>query len=130
VHRRRRTIEAFQGVALFEGCPRRKLALLARNVDRLRIPAGRVLSRAGQRADEVVVVVSGDVARTGVADDVLGPGSVIGAAPVVSHEAFADTVSARTDVEVLVVNGPAFRWAVQEMPAVARRAVVERASLT
>lgn len=128
MHCRGRSIEAFEGVALFEGCPRRKLALLARHADRLTLPAGRILSRAGQRADEVVVVLSGDAQRSDAANDVLGPGSVIGAAPVVFNDTYPDTVSARTELEVLVVNGPAFRWAVQELPAVASRTITDAAS--
>jgi hypothetical protein len=45
---------------------------------------------------------------------VLRPGAQVGGAEVVRHERHPATVVAATEVEVVVVNGPAVLWAVRE----------------
>jgi CRP-like cAMP-binding protein len=88
---------------------RRRLAELAPHADRLRLPAGRTLARAGERARELIVLVAGQAAllsedgRT----EVLSAGAEIGGQEVVDHLPHSATVLALTDVDVVVLNGPA-----------------------
>jgi hypothetical protein len=101
--------------ALADAGPSR-LADLAPHADRLRLPAGRTIAFAGASARELVVVVSGQAAR--LSDDgppaVLPAGAEIGGHEVVDRRPHPATVVSLTDVEVVVVNGPAVRWAHDE----------------
>jgi len=89
------------------------LAPLAPHADRLRLPAGRVVTRAGERAHELVVILAGraTVQHDGRPSWTLGAGAEIGLAEVLHGGRHAATVVARSDLDVIVVNGPAVRWA-------------------
>jgi CRP-like cAMP-binding protein len=116
-HRRRRPdIGPLLQVPAFRHCAPEELTELAWHTDRLRLPAGRVLARAGDRARELVVIVSGEAAvmQGGQRVNVLAAGSEIGGRETLRHERYDDTVVAASDVEVVVVNGPAVRWAYDE----------------
>jgi CRP-like cAMP-binding protein len=120
---RRPDVSAFSGVPLFAGYERRRLAPLARRVDRLVVMPGATLARAGRRPHEVVVVIRGDVVvdRAGVEVGRLGPGAVIGAAEELDGTAHDATFVAATGVEALVFTGRAFRWAVGSLPGLRDR---------
>jgi hypothetical protein len=116
--RRRRHQDAglLRAVPAFRGADPRRLAELATHTDRLRLPPGRMLVAAGEVARELVVVVAGEAVAHH--DDgtttALRPGAQIGGAEVVRHERHPATVMTTTEVEVVVVNGPAVLWAVRE----------------
>jgi hypothetical protein len=101
--------------ALADAGPSR-LADLAPHADRLRLSAGRTIARARATARELVVVVSGRAAL--LSDDgrlaVLPAGAEIGGHEVVDRRPHPATVVSLTDVEVVVVHGPAVRWAHDE----------------
>jgi hypothetical protein len=96
----------------FTGSTREQRERLRPHLDRLRVRAGTALAHAGHTAHQVVVVVAGTVrfASVGATVDRAGPGTVIGATAVVTRSPHRHGVVAETDVEVLVVNGPAYRW--------------------
>jgi CRP-like cAMP-binding protein len=103
---------ALDGVAPFDGLPRRVRRELAIHADRLRLPAGTVVVTEGTPAREFVQVVAGEVVardRDGAAR-VAGPGTTIGAAPVLAHAAHPASWVALTDVELVVIDAPAYRW--------------------
>jgi CRP-like cAMP-binding protein len=108
-------IDELSSIAPFDDVPVRRLRALAPHVDRLRLQPGEVLAREGERARELIVVLSGDVSRSRSGQRLAqhGAGSLIGGDAVVHHVSHEATWSAASDVEVLVVNGPAFRWASQ-----------------
>jgi CRP-like cAMP-binding protein len=120
---RRPDVSAFAGVPLFAGYDRRRLAPLARRVDRLLVMPGATLARAGSRPHEVVVVIAGDVVveRVGAEVGRLGPGAVIGASEELDGTAHDATFMADTGVEALVLTGRAFRWAVGSLPGLRER---------
>jgi CRP-like cAMP-binding protein len=101
--------------ALADADPRR-LAELVPHTDRLRLPPGRTVVRAGATARELIVVLAGEAAVLHADGTwaVLGPGAEIGGCELVSHERHAATVVATSALEVVVVNGPAVRWAYAE----------------
>jgi hypothetical protein len=117
--RRERTrTDVFAGVAFFEGCDRRLLAEMAPHADRVRLPAGAVLAAAGRHAWQLLVLTEGLARPTAdgrqgtlVAGQAVAPGAAAAIAP------YPATVTALTAVEVLVVNGPAFAWAVRQQPS-------------
>jgi Cyclic nucleotide-binding domain len=118
IRRRRRSpdIGAVLAVPALRHNHPRRLAELALHADRLCLPPGRTLVRAGRTARELVVIVAGQatVLRRGAATAVLQAGAQIGGDEVIRRERHAATVVTTTEVEVVVVNGPAVVWAHQE----------------
>lgn len=113
----------FDGLAFFEGCDRRRLADLVFHAGRIRVRPGTVLAEAGRTARELIVVVEGTVqTQRGPVTLVHGPGLAVAPDAVARRARFPLTVTAVGEVEVLVVNGPAFGWAVRDMPELAHRA--------
>ncbi|HEX8804997.1 MAG TPA: hypothetical protein VF743_12415, partial [Acidimicrobiales bacterium] len=76
------------------------------------------VAEAGRAAREVVVVLAGELVEAGTAGAPrrLGPGTWVGHTEVVAGRPHDRTLLAGAGVEVLVVNGPSFRWAVQTLP--------------
>jgi CRP-like cAMP-binding protein len=108
---------ALSGVAAFAGYDARTLAPLARHADRLRVPAGTLIARAGRPAREAVLVLGGDVAViTAGGVERRGPGTWVGADEVAGRGRQPATVVAGDGLEVLVLAAPAFRWALQVLP--------------
>lgn len=105
-------------VAPFARYPERAVRPLAGHVDRLRLRAGTELVHEHQRADEFVVVLSGEVIAHCDGQEVgrLGVGAHIGAAELLQGTRHPHTLSAGCDLDVLVVYGPSFRWAAQTLP--------------
>jgi hypothetical protein len=101
--------------AFAHGDPRR-LAEMAPHTDTLRLPPGRTVVRAGATARELIVVLAGEAAvvRPDGSGAVLRPGAEIGLCELLMHERHAATVVATSALEVVVVNGPAVRWAQAE----------------
>lgn len=120
--RRATSTQVFDGVALFDGGSRRRLAQIAPHTDRMRLPGGTVLAEAGRTARELIVLLDG-VAGTddGSATGTLAAGQAVAPAAVATAAPFPATVTADGEVEVLVINGPAFRWALHEIPGLAHR---------
>lgn len=123
LRRSRPDVSALAGVALFDGYGRRRLAALALHVDRVTIAPGASLARAGRRAHEVVVVLSGEaiVRRAGVEVARVGPGAAVGAVETPTAAAHEHDVVAVTPVSALVIEGRAFRSAVQTLPGLTER---------
>jgi CRP-like cAMP-binding protein len=116
--RHRPDVEPLASVAPFDRYPRRHLRQLAAHTDRVTVPEGTVLAREGGLVHEVVVVVDGEVvaSRRDGCERRLGTGARLGARELVSGAPHADTLIAGTALEVLVVNGPAYRGAAQTLP--------------
>jgi len=105
-------------VAPFDSYPERAVRPLAGHADRLRLREGTELAREQQRADEFVVVLSGEVIAHCDGQEVgrLGAGAHIGATELLQGTRHAHTLLAGRDLDVLVVYGPSFRWAAQMLP--------------
>lgn len=92
------------------------LAQLAPHTDRLRLPPGRTVVRAGATARELIAVLAGEavVLRADGTRTALRPGAELGGHELARSERHAATVVATSALEVVVVNGPAVRWAFAE----------------
>ena len=114
--RRRPDVGPLLDVPALRGASRRRLAALAPHADRLMLPPGRPLARAGDTAREMTVVVAGQVALTSGDGHtaVLSAGAQIGGNEVVHRRPHPATVVTLTDVEVVVLAGPAVVWAQRE----------------
>jgi CRP-like cAMP-binding protein len=111
--RRRLHDTPLAGVPPFDRYPRRELALLAAHVDQVRVAPGVVLAHEGWMVRQVFVVLSGEVHawRRGRRLRHFGPGEQICAAELLCGAGHLATLVAGDDLDLLVVNGPAYRWA-------------------
>ena len=104
-------------IPLFSPLSKRQLALVARHADETTLKAGSVIMSQGEMAREVCIVLSGSVrvavdGRT-IAD--LGPGEVFGEMGVVTGKHRNATVTATTDVRLIVMFGPEFSGVTEEI---------------
>jgi Cyclic nucleotide-binding domain len=97
----------------FAHADHRRLADLAPHVDVLRLRPGETLASAGVMARELVIVLSGEAAavHTDGRRSTLRPGAEVGGAELLAGGRHVATVVAVSEIEVLVVNGPAARAA-------------------
>jgi CRP-like cAMP-binding protein len=119
--RRRPDVALLAEVPPFDRYARTSLAPLIPHADRLRIADGTVVIREGHRARQLVIVVAGALlaTRAGRPVGALGPGTWVGAQELLASGAHDCTLVAAEGLEVLVLNGPAYRWAVQTLPGLA-----------
>jgi hypothetical protein len=120
-------VTVLTGVAPFDRYPPAMLAPLAVHADRLEMRDGTVVAQEGQRAREVAVVVAGVLLahRGGRPIGLFGPGTWVGAAELLDDRPHALTLVAGEGLEVLVVTVPAYRWALQTLPGLAERRVLD-----
>ena len=105
--RRDGKLERLRDVPLFASCDDRELEAIARLVDEAEVAEGRELITEGS-ADcrEAFVVLAGraSVSVRGVQVAVIGPGSGTGEMGVIDHACRSATVTARSDMRVLVMD--------------------------
>lgn len=114
-------------IPLFRGCDSKQIRTIGRLGDWARFDAGRVLIRQDGWGGEAFVIVEGSVtvSRDGRPLATLGPGDVVGEMAVLDHGRRTATVTADTDVEVLVFDPRSFKSLLVEAPAVTRRMLNE-----
>jgi len=102
----RRYIERLAAAQLFANCTPKELRAIASLCTPVNVRAGRVLTRQGSRGDQCFVVMSGHavVERDGVIVGHIVDGSVIGELALLSHCPRSATVTAATDMELLVMS--------------------------
>ena len=118
---------------LFADCTRAQLNQISALTTGLHIPKGHVLIREGGLAGEFIVIRSGSARVTRAVDgrvvevaDV-GPGDFLGEMALLNGTRRTATVTAATDLDVLVSSVGEFRTILEIAPSVARK--VRRASL-
>ena len=131
--RRRRDpkLDRLAEVHLFAGCTDsdlKRIAALSVEVD---IPAGRVLTKAGDPGHECFVVQEGTaVAAVPGREPVrVGPGEVIGELALLERGPRTATVEAQSDMRLIVLDSREFASLMEDVPRVAqsvRAAVAER----
>jgi CRP/FNR family transcriptional regulator, cyclic AMP receptor protein len=118
--RRNRKLELISSVPLFAGCSKKELSRIASLADEVDLPAGRQLTREGERGREFCILVSGsaDVRKGKRKVASLGAGDFFGEIALVLDAPRSATVEAATDVRVLVVERRAFKQLLTEMPSI------------
>jgi CRP-like cAMP-binding protein len=108
-------------IPMFGGLDDDDLELIARAVTDVDLAAGTVVMREGTFAREMVIVVDGllEVTRDGehIAD--IAAGGFAGEMGLVCHARRNSTVSAKTDVSLLHIEGRAFTALLEEVPQIA-----------
>ena len=110
-------------VPLFRACSKKDLRNIARLADSDTCRAGEVLVREGQRGNELYVIVEGeaDVSRDGVSIASLKAGDYFGELAVLRPAPRTATVTATTEVELLIVTPRQLAILLADVPLFARK---------
>ena len=108
-------------IRLCETVPRDRHAEVAEFADRITVPAGKVLIRQGELADEFFMILDGvaDVIRDNRLVAVLGPGDFFGEIELVGQPCRIATVAAGSELELAVVPRREFRKLLRRFPDLA-----------
>jgi CRP/FNR family transcriptional regulator, cyclic AMP receptor protein len=111
-------IDHLANIPLFNSLSRKELTLLAKLCDEITVPAGKVLMKQGTVGYECFVIVEGSalVERDGRGITTLGPGSYFGELALLDKGPRSATVTAATDMTVLVMGPREFSSALDSIP--------------
>ena len=120
-------VDRLRAVPLFADASSRDLRDLASTGDLVTLDTGRFLHRAGQRVNDVFLLLTGEIALVscGFEVAVLAAGDLLGELEVVDGQPAAYDAVAATDVTALVLTAPQLRGLVESNHAV-RAAVVHQ----
>jgi CRP/FNR family cyclic AMP-dependent transcriptional regulator len=116
-------IELLEPIPLFAACTAAELEALAAEADERTLPAGATLTRQGERGHEFVVVLEGtaEVTQNGRPINRLGAGDFVGEISLFSGARRTATVTATSEVRILVLPGIAFERLAEATPSFRRR---------
>lgn len=119
---RRTSVKPIAELGLFAGCSERHLVGLQSLMTGVDVPAGRVLTRLGERGEEFFVIANGhaEVRYQGHLVARLGRGSFFGEMALLDGGLRTATVLAATPMELYVLSEREFRELLDSSPAVAR----------
>jgi CRP-like cAMP-binding protein len=118
---------------LFAGIPSEELSRVARSFDEKQVSAGTRLILEGASGYSFFLIETGtvEVERGGEILETLGPNDFFGEAAILTGERRNATVTASSDVTLLVLFGTEFRLLERDLPAAAeqiRRKMLDRSS--
>lgn len=116
-------VERLAAVSLFASCTPSELRELARITTELDAPAGAVLCREGATGADCFVVVDGEAEVTIAGDHVctIGPGGFFGEMALLDGGPRVATVTASSDMRLLVLSRQEFASLLTRLPSVSRR---------
>lgn len=122
-------LELLREVPIFSALETRQLEAVGRHVDRATRAAGDVLMRQGERAEEMMLILSGaaTVERDGNVLATLGRNDVVGELALIDREPRTATVTATEDCELLVMHHRDFAALMDEVPDFARNVLISMA---
>ncbi|MEZ5382640.1 MAG: cyclic nucleotide-binding domain-containing protein [Microthrixaceae bacterium] len=122
-------LERLGSLPMFGGCSPKELRDVARIVDELQVPEGRVLISQGDAGQEAFVIEEGtaEVSRDGEVIATLGPGAYVGELSLIDAGPRSATVTATSPMRVLVIGTREFSTLLDEVPGLARRVLVSTA---
>ena len=114
-------VELLRGVSLFSACSNRELARIASLADEVEVPKGRAFIRQGEVGREFFVIVDGEakVSLPGRRAKAVGPGTALGELALFDQAPRSATVSAESDMRLLVLDSRGFASLIREVPSVA-----------
>jgi CRP-like cAMP-binding protein len=121
--RREWKLDQLSSIDVLSHVPKRTLREIAPLTTVLRLPAGKVLWRQGQPADEAFMILDGELELTwnGLPGTVVGPGVVVGGIGLPEAAPRVATSTTRTEVDVLVMSRAEYRQLLRLCPEVAGR---------
>lgn len=110
-------------VPLFSACSKKELQALAKRAQERTVPAGTAVVREGEAGDAFYVIVSGqaDVDRSGTIVATIGPPTFFGDLALLDMAPRNATVTAKTDLELIVLGQREFSQMIDESSAFARK---------
>jgi CRP/FNR family transcriptional regulator, cyclic AMP receptor protein len=116
-------VELLGRVSLFSACSGRELTRIASLADEIAVPEGRVLIRQGEPGREFFVIVEGKakVSARGKRARTLGPGAGFGEMSLLDQGPRSATVTAQSDMYLLVLDSRSFFSLIEEVPSVANK---------
>jgi CRP/FNR family cyclic AMP-dependent transcriptional regulator len=110
-------------VTLFKPCRKKELAQIASLVDEVEAPRGKTLTREGEPGWECFIVAEGTATarRGGRKVGEIGPGSFFGEMSLLDQGPRTATVTADTDMHLLVLSSRSFSMLMSDVPSVAQR---------
>jgi len=117
-------------VPLFAGCTKRELGLIAGIADEIVQPEGSTVMVEGRRGREFCILVTGtaDVSRRGAHLATLADGDFFGEIALLLDAPRSATVTATSDVRLLVIDKVPFQRLVREAPAIQGKLLAALAS--
>ena len=108
---------------MFAHCTKKQLEEVARNVTELDFPKGTTLMVEGDMMHDFLIIESGTatVRRAGRKVAQLGAGDMVGELALILHRPRTATVTADSDVSVLVVDQRSFHALLNDIPGLARQ---------
>ena len=122
-------VDEISGIPLFSACSKRDLQRLSRATDELEIGSGTELTVQGTIGREAFVIISGTAAviKDGTQVAEVGPGDHFGELSLLDGGLRTATVTATSDMVVLVLSKPAFNGVLDEIPTLAHKLLVSLA---
>ena len=116
-------VRLLSGVSLFSACSRGELGRIASLVEEVEIPTGKVLVREGDPGWEFFVVVEGraKVTKRGREIASFDRGSFFGEMSLLDEGPRSATVTAETDMQLLVLDSRSFSALIADNPSVSRK---------
>ncbi len=118
--------EDLRELDLFSDVTRSEMAVIAKQLTRLKVKAGRVLVREGGFGNEFMIIVSGmaEVTQDGRSIATLGQGDLVGEMALLQPHGTGRrnaTVTAVTDAEIYAGSATEFRRILEAAPSVAEK---------
>ncbi|MEW5990334.1 MAG: cyclic nucleotide-binding domain-containing protein [Chloroflexota bacterium] len=122
-------LRLLRSIPLFEGLSERQLEQIARMVDEVDVPAGKVLMRQGEPGNEMFIVVSGSftIDRDGNVIRECSAGAALGEMALLSEGLRTATVTANGPGRLLVAGHREFHALLDVAPEIARHLLVNLA---
>lgn len=116
-------IEHLAETWLFSTCTKRELARIARACDEIQVKAGKELIREGELGRELFVIRQGEaeVRRKSRKVATLGPGGYFGELSLLSRLPRNSTITALTDMDLLVLGAREFGALLDEVPSISHK---------
>ena len=116
-------LDHLAGVPLFSSCTRKELQLLGQLCEETSVKAGKALVKQGAVGYECFVIVEGEasVDRNGRIITTFGPGAYFGELALLDKGPRSATVTALTDMTVLVLGPREFATAIDRIPGLSHR---------
>jgi CRP/FNR family cyclic AMP-dependent transcriptional regulator len=122
VLRRNQKVELIRHAPLFANCSKRELEEIAHLADEIDLNEGKEMTRQGAPGREFFVLLEGeaDVMKDGRAINQLSAGDFFGEIALVSDTPRTATVTATSDVDVLVITERDFDALLKKSPEISR----------
>jgi CRP-like cAMP-binding protein len=116
-------LRLLSGVSLFSSCNRGELSRIASLVDEIEVPNGKVLTQEGNPGREFFVIAEGraKAMRRGRKIASLERGSFFGEMSLLDEGPRSATVTAETDMQLLVLSSRNFSALIADNPSVTRK---------